>query len=250
MHPNHSQLLTFVLVKSHEGDLGRRSLLGSYESEKLFYKYEPEHVPRPIAFGNYKRDPNVWFFLAVFHDMVEELPEVDTFVSIVADYHRKSLGKSPGGRWGFHTETGLPFVQHDNEYQDTWEALFTNMMRKMFDEEEIVHGQDDKLDELKKDLFEKVMPRLLRPMETGGRSIKPCLIHTDLWPGNILPDVNTDRLMIYDSRAMWGHNECDLGTWRAARFTLGPAYVSDYQNKMGMSEPHRDWLDRHALYAL
>ncbi|ERF75025.1 hypothetical protein EPUS_08839 [Endocarpon pusillum Z07020] len=217
-------------MKSHKGDLGRRSLQGSFESEKLFCEYEPEHVPRPIAFGNYKSDPDTWFFLAAFHDMVEELPEVDKLVSIVADYHRKSFAKSPGGKWGFHMETGLPF--------------------KMIDEEEIVHGQADELDELKKDLFEKVMPRLLRPMETGGRSIKPCLIHTDLWPGNILPDVDTDRLMLYDSRAMWGHNECDLGTWRAARFRLGTPYVTEYQRKMSMSEPQEDWSDRHALYAL
>lgn len=182
--------------------------------------------------------------------MAEELPEVDTFVTIVANFHRRSMGKSPGGRWGFHTETGLPFVQHDNDYQDTWEGLFTNMMRKMLDEEEVVHGQNNELDKLKDDLFKIVMPRLLRPLETGAHPIKPCLIHTDLWPGNILPDVNTDKLMVYDSRAMWGHSECDLGTWRAARFSLGPAYVSDYQKKMGISEPQGDWVDRHALYAL
>lgn len=230
--------------------MGRRSLLGSFESEKLFHEYEPDHVPRPIAFGRYKRDPDVWFFLAEFHDMAEELPDVVDFVSIVVDYHQKSRGKSPGGKWGFHTETGLPFVQHDNEYQDTWEALFTNMIGKMFDEEERVHGQDDELDKSKKDLFEKVIPRLLRPMETGDHPIQPCLIHTDLWPGNILPDVDTDDLKIFDSRAMWGHNECDLGTWRAARFTLGTAYVNEYQNKMALSEPKDDWPDRYALYAL
>ena len=182
--------------------------------------------------------------------MVEEVPEIDTFVTIVANFHRRSMGKSPGGRWGFPTETGLPFVQHDNDFQDTWEALFTNMMRRMFDEEEVVHGQNDELDKLKDDLFGIVMPRLLRPLETGDHPIKPCLIHTDLWPGNILPDVETDKLMVYDSRAMWGHNECDLATWRAARFSLGPAYVSGYQKKMGISEPQGDWMDRHALYAL
>ena len=245
-----SQPLTLILSKTHEGDLGRRSLLGSFESEKLFHEYEPQHVPRPIAFGNYKSNPNVCFFLAEFHDMVETLPDVVEFVSIVAGYHKKSSGKSPNGKWGFHTETGLPFVQHDNEYQDTWEALFTNMMRKMLEAEERVHGPNEELQKLKDDLFEKVIPRLLRPMETAGRSISPCLIHTDLWPGNILPDVNTGRLMIYDSRAMWGHNECDLGTWRAARFRLGTPYITEYRARIKPSEPQEDWGDRHLLYEL
>ena len=234
----------------HEGEAGRGSLFGSFESEKLLHEYASEHVPRPIAFGNYKRDPDIWFYLAEFHDMVDDLPEVESFASVVAAYHRKSMGKSPGGKWGFHTETGLPFVRHDNDWQDTWEDLFTIMMRKMFEEEERVHGRDDVLDDLRNNLFQKVMPRLLRPMESGDRSIQPCLIHTNLWPGNIHHEVDTEKVMIYDSRAMWGHNECDLGTWRAARFRLGSAYVTGYQRQMNISEPQADWVDRYALYAL
>ena len=182
--------------------------------------------------------------------MIDELPEVEAFVSVVASFHRKSMGKSPNGKWGFHTETGLPFVQDDNGYEHTWEELFSKMMKRMIEKEESAHGQEDELDDLKVDLFQKVIPRLLRPLESGGRSIQPCLIHTDLWPGNILPDVNTDTLMIYDSRAMWGHHECDLGTWKAARFMLGPPFIEEYQRQMGWSEPQEDWADRHALYAL
>jgi protein-ribulosamine 3-kinase len=205
MPPNAGRVqpLTRWRAQSHAGDLGRRGLLGSFEPEKLFHEYDPEHVPKPIAFGNYKENPETWFFLADFHDMVEEQPDIKTFVSIVANWHKKSMGKSPNGKWGFHVETGLPFVQHDNPYQDTWETLFTQMMRQMIIEEDVIHGQNDDLDELKKHLFEKVIPRLLRPLETGGRSITPCLIHTDLWSGNMNPDVDTDKLMVYDSRGMW-----------------------------------------------
>jgi fructosamine-3-kinase len=34
-------------------------------------------------------------------------------------------------------------------------------------------------------LLKKVIPRLLDPLETDGRSIKPVLLHGDLWLGNV-----------------------------------------------------------------
>lgn len=62
-------------------------------------------------------------------------------------------------------------MQHANQCQETWEALFTNMMGKMLEEEERVHGPDEELQKVKDGLFGKVIPRLLRPMETAGGSI-------------------------------------------------------------------------------
>jgi protein-ribulosamine 3-kinase len=97
MPPNAGRVqpLTHWRVQSHAGGLGRRGLLGSFESEKLFHEYDPEHVPKPIAFGNYKENPETWFFLAEFHDMVEEQPDIKTFVSIVANWHKKSMESPP-----------------------------------------------------------------------------------------------------------------------------------------------------------
>ena len=37
----------------------------------------------------------------------------------------------------------------------------------------------------------KVIPRLLRPLETGGRQIKPSLVHGDLYSGNVSVDAVT-----------------------------------------------------------
>lgn len=37
------------------------------------------------------------------------------------------------------------------------------------------------LQDLAPGMFEKVIPRLLRPMETNGRSMKPSLVHGELW---------------------------------------------------------------------
>lgn len=234
--------------KSQTGETGRKMMQGTWESESVFYSYSPEHVPKPYAWGNYKSDPDTWFYLCAFHDMEDDVPDVRNFVSIVSKIHKESLGKS--SRYGFQVPTFLANLPNDNTWQDSWEVWFAQAMKQMFAIEELSHGKDDELEVLKDALYEKVIPRLLRPLETGGRSIKPCLVHSDLWPGNSMPDSDSGEVMIFDSCAFWGHNEADLGSWRAPRYKMGRPFLKEYQRVMGMSEPQEDWDDRNALYAI
>ena len=100
-------------------------------------------------------------------------------------------------------------------------------MTRMFEIEKGAHDQDQQFEDFKAGMLSKVIPRLLRPLETGGRSIRPCLVHSDLWPGNCKPDANTDEIMMFDSCAFWGHNEFDLGSWRAPRYRLRKPYLHE-----------------------
>lgn len=220
---------------------------GNFESEKLFYQYSPEHIPQPFGWGAYAMKPDEYFFLARFHDMVEESPDIEEFITAIVDIHKKSMGKSPNGQYGFHVETKLPFITKDNMWQPTWEASFSLILARALFDEEKTHGKDEELERIKKGLFEKVIPRLLRPL---AKTIKPCLLHRDLWPGNVKPDIDSGKLMIFDSCATWGHHEWDLGGFRAARNKLGELYVKEYQFQMGISEPHEEFDDRNALYSL
>ena len=205
-------------------------------------------MPKPHAWGEYESEPDMWFYLCDFHDMIDEVPEIDRFVSIVARLHKTSLGKEE--RYGFHVPTHLANIPNDNTWQKSWELFFTQLMVCMFQVEQKAHAHDEELESLKQVMLEKVVPRLLRPLETGGRSIKPCLVHSDLWPGNCMPDADTGEIMLFDSCAFWGHNESDLGSWRAPRYRLGELYMSEYQRVVGISEPLADWDDRNALYAV
>ena len=225
-------------------------MLGTYESEMAFWTFVPEHIPKPLASGSYKSDPNTYFYLAEFHDMIDEVPDPREFVSIIVKVHQESMGKSPNGRFGFNVPTHLANIAIDNSWQDSWETWYTSAMEQMFELEEKSHGKNEEFEALKKQLFEKVIPRLLRPLESGGRKVIPCLVHSDLWPGNCMPDADTEKIMIFDSCAYWGHNESDLGSWRAPRYRMGRPFLKQYQKQMGMSLPEEDWDDRNALYAL
>ena len=190
----------------------------------------------------------MWFYLCDFHDMVDEVPAIDRFVALIAAVHKDSMGKEH--RYGFDVPTHLANIPNDNTWQHSWEEFFTQLMIRMFNVEETAHARDEHFEELKTFLLQKVIPRLLRPLESGGRSITPCLIHSDLWPGNCMPDADTDKIMLFDSCAFWGHSESDLGSWRAPRYRLGKPYIREYQRIMGISEPQSDWDDRNALYAV
>jgi protein-ribulosamine 3-kinase len=237
--------------KSQSGDVGRRMFEGTFQSECAFASYCPNHVPKPIAFGEYAAEPDTWFYLCDYHDMVDELPGVKALLPIITKIHKESMGKSPkNGMYGFPVPTHLANIPNDNTWQRSWETWYTQAMEAMFQFERETHGKDDELETLFKEIKDKVIPRLLRPLETGGRSIEPCLIHSDLWPGNCMPDADTNQIILFDSCGYWGHNESELGPWRAPRYRLGRPYMKEYQKIMGMSEPHADWDDRNALYAL
>ena len=56
-------------------------------------------------------------------------------------------------------------------------------------------------------IITKVIPRLLRPLETGGRQIRPVLVHSDLWDGNASTNRLSGMPVVFDAACIYGHNE-------------------------------------------
>lgn len=96
-----------------------------------------------------------------------------------------------------------------------------------------------------------VVPRLLLPLQSEGRVLKPCLVHGDCWDGNTALDANTGAAFIFDACSFYGHNEYDTGNWRAPRHRLSnPAYIREYKLHFPPSPPEEDWDARNLLYSL
>ena len=64
------------------------------------------------------------------------------------------------------------------------------------------------MQELCQSILDKVIPRLLQPLEIGGRQIQPRLIQGDLWAGNRSWNIDTNMPVIYDAAALYAHKEC------------------------------------------
>ncbi len=171
---------------------------GEFFSQSTLYPAAPDFTPKPYAWGTYASDPKIHFFLCEFVDMDEAtLPDPQKFAQALAKLHRTTV--SPIGKYGFPVATFQGLVPQYADWTDTWEEFFSRSFRRLVENEEKAQGPDPEMQDLEKATFEKVIPRLLRPLETGGRTIRPCFVHGDTWDGNVATNLDTNNPVIFDS---------------------------------------------------
>ena len=181
---------------------------GEYESMSAIYKELPDFVPKPVAVGSYASDPDIHFYLMEFVDMTLEVPDPQSLSQKVSQMHQKCL--SPNGKYGFMVPSNNGPLVQPNTWTESWEEACTNLLQHCFDFEQGMHGKHEEMQKLWPDIKEKVIPRLLRPLETGGNHIEPCLVHGDLWDGNTSINAETDQPLIFDASSCYAHNECKM----------------------------------------
>lgn len=184
-------------------------LEGEFEGAKVIHKYTPKGIPRPIACGSFKSDPNTHFYLCDFVDMKEELPDIGKFSKMLAKLHKKSmLDNDAPVQFGFDFMTYQGSMYQDISWCDTWEGMYSKRFQSFVDQERVSQGPSDELDEIVPQFKIKVIPRLLRPLVTHDRSIKPVALHGDLWSGNMDINSATEKPVYFDPSVFWGHHEC------------------------------------------
>ena len=178
-----------------------------FVSQRDLYRYIPSMVPQPIAYGQYASDPKTFFFLCKFIEMTEEIPRPPKFCATMAELHKKSMEDGPK-RFGYDYSTVQGCIPLNNTWSDNWSDFFVKAMSHMIEKEAETQGPSEEIEELKPALLNKVIPRLLKPLERGRDPIKPCLVHGDLWHGNTSVSIDTGEPYIFDSCVLWAHNEC------------------------------------------
>lgn len=95
-----------------------------------------------------------------------------------------------------------------------------------------------------------VLPSLIGPLESDGRTVKPCLLHGDLWDGNVGTDSKTGQTYIFDASSFYGHNELELGMWRDSYLNRmsWDVYGKEYLRTVEVSEPAYQFDDRNRIY--
>ena len=220
----------------------------------------PQLAPmKPHAWGTLANDAQMMFLLYEWFEMdeVKESERVDVMERLgmrLADLHIRSR---TGWRWcGFHVETfvgGEIPVRQNIRMVETWEEWFVGNFRQQLDfleEYEIaradVNGDDDDEFSLGYAVIWKVIPRLLRPLQTGGRNIASSLLHGDVCLRNIAVSRHSGQPIVFGASSFYGHNEYDLRHFRDGR--LGTEALEAYQKIVPISEPKADFQDRMALY--
>ncbi|KAF7503411.1 hypothetical protein GJ744_003894 [Endocarpon pusillum] len=235
--------------KLMDGARGRLMAEGEYESMLALHSVAEDMVPNPLGWGTLEANPDGHFFLCEYVDLADEIPDPSSVCKKLADLHRRSMAVSCG-KFGFKVTTCNGTFPQINRWNESWEAFFSQQMEGAFSAEQEIQGVCEDYQRLLPAFFGKVIPRLLRPLETGGNTLKPALVHGDLWDGNVSFHAETDEPYIYDASAFWGHNEYDLHNWRAARFKLRKSFIKEYFKNFPMSPPQEDWDDRNLLYSI
>ncbi|KAI0007863.1 Fructosamine kinase-domain-containing protein [Xylariaceae sp. FL0662B] len=235
-------------LKTSFGDRGRAMMPSELYCMTQIHAVKPDLVPQPIAWGTYRSIPDVHFFLCAFRPMRGTIPDIAALPAAMAALHR--AGTSPSGQFGFDVATFHGNTAVDHGWSDTWEAYFARTTRALFALERAARGPSEEIESrLKRPFFDKVVPRLLRPLETGGRAIRPALVHGDLWHGNADVDAETGTPVIFDAASFYAHNEYELGVWRQPWNKIPTAYRARYHEHFAKSPPEEDFDDRNALYA-
>lgn len=193
-------------IKVESGAVGKNMLSSEFESMKTIYALAPDFAPKPIAWGTYELIPNTYFFICEFRDMLPDMPEPDKFAARLAALHQTS--KSPTGKFGFHTTTYAGNLPQYTGWEESWETFFSKTLRQALDLEIEAKGYDSEFDHLIPAIFDRVIPRLLRPLESDGRSVKPSLVHGDLWFANSGIDSESGDPLVFDACCFYAHNEC------------------------------------------
>ena len=179
---------------------------GEYQSAKSLESVNASCIPKPIAIGTWNTCQDSYFILFEFIEMSLEVSNIFTFVELIANVHKASMGQQ--SKFGFHVPTYHGLLSQKVDWAETWEEFFAAAMKFSLELEINVHGQDVELQKLSAAMLNRVIPRLLRPLETGAQGIRPCLLHGDLWPGNHSFDTKTQKPVLFDACSFWGHNEC------------------------------------------
>ncbi|KAL4799119.1 hypothetical protein BDV19DRAFT_356031 [Aspergillus venezuelensis] len=179
------------------------------------------------------------------------------------------MGRSPGGLFGFHVPTHFANVPIDNGWSPSWiiswTIFWTQQMGGIFEQEMRSHEIDEELESLKRTYLDITVSIYLKPLESNGRSIQPCLVQSDLWPGNMKLRSSSEKLCMFDACAYWGHNEgmssiqmpglvaktpftlsANLAICRDLRYKLGAPCIDECFKRVPKPEPAVDFDKRNA----
>lgn len=137
---------------------------------------------------------------------------------------------------GFHVPTvHAKIVQAVDQWDDSWCAVFSRHLGHIINLASPVL-QWPEFDLVAWLTIDMVVPRLLLPLQSDGRVLKPNLVHGDCWDGNTAMDACTGEALVFDVCSFYGHNEYDTGNWRAPRHALSDEAYK-YKRHFPVSDP-------------
>ncbi|KAF2108600.1 Fructosamine kinase-domain-containing protein [Lophiotrema nucula] len=212
----------FYFLKCAEDDQGKAMLEGEFYSMRELYKTSPNFVPQPHTWGKLN----------------------------LVQLHQASV--SPTGQFGFHINTCQGNLPQQTRWNASWMGYYTQLVKGAMQLNRERNGTWQNLEQVVDRLITHVVPQVLKPLEKESRTVKPCLIHGDLWDGNIGTDFETGEIYIFDASVHYAHSEMEIAMWRGRfnKVVSSKVYLKNYLARMGISEPTEQFEDRFRIYSV
>ena len=177
------------------------------------------------------------------------MPDPDRLCARVAELHRTSV--SPIGQFGFQIRTCQGRTPQATEWNNSWTSFFTIFLAHVMTRDYEINGPWEDLKRIEDRTLSHVIPRLIGALEADGRSVKPSLIHADLWDVNTGTSYDTGDVYIFDAGSYYAHNEMEVAMWRCPYNKISSKiYTKTYFRLYGMSDPAEEWEDRNRMYSV
>ena len=224
------------------------------------HKLVPNFVVKPYTWGQLKNAERPTYFLLLDFKPLNKSPlqrgnngfvlaDPVKLSARLIEMHLKS--ESPNGQFGFPITTYDGARSQVVDWDPSWTSFFTKLLTEAYRHDTNTNGIWPELDEVFKKVVTQLIPRLIGVMESDGRSIKPSLVHGNLWEGNIGVDQENDDPWIFDASCFYGHHEFEVAIWRAQRHDMREeVYRAQYFKNIGQSDPETEYVDRNVLYSV
>ena len=243
----------FKTVKENPTEKDAAMIRGEYAAMSELYGIIPEGTPEIIKFkpdtnGNRLRPSILYDFL----DLEErDEPHPDRLCALIVKLHKKS--HSPTNEFGFYCPTPCGQYAQATAWKRSWKDFLVQLIKHTMDADREVNEVDREFEGLETKTLDHIIPRLIEPLELHG-SIKPCLIHGDLWHGNTGVETGTKNVFLFDAGSYYAHHEMEMASRSWTHNKLREQdYVATYDrifDEGAHSEPKEEWYSRFRLYSV
>lgn len=154
----------------------------------------------------------------------------------LAEMHRVGISKKG---FGFDLDNTIGSTPQKNPWTDDWVTFFRD--HRLGYQFELAREQY--LDNVLYEKGQRLMARI--PELLGGLEIQPCLLHGDLWSGNITADKEGNPVIL-DPATYYGHNEAEFGMSWCAGF--GQAFYNAYFEVIPKQPGFEERAELYKLY--
>ncbi|CAH9145823.1 unnamed protein product [Cuscuta epithymum] len=191
-------------------------------------------VPKPYKVGSLPTGGS--YFIMEFIEFGASKRDQSTLGRKLAEMHKSSMSEMG---FGFHVDNTIGSTPQINNWTQDWidfyaehRLVYQLRLAREHYADSTIYQKGQKLARNLRLLFQNVV-------------IEPCLLHGDLWSGNIAYDKNGEPVIL-DPACYYGHNEAEFGMSWCAGF--GAAFYNAYFEVMHKQPGFEERKDLYMLY--